>query len=538
MKSLYQSIVDYFQKVNWMLLLFLVLMLNVKMSVKIIAIILFLLLNRKMFFEKTISRQRFIWFYYSMIIITVINLFLNISSISANYFLAAALGIIFWLLCAAAVFLNSWFVAKTDTAKLHNTITFFFILNAVVTIGQLLFIMWDAGSINPYVYQGMHQKYFATTGDLITGITFDVSTTNAILNTFGVIYFLHRSKMHMALFCMAILLLTVSNFTNILFAFILFFIFIFQSNRDQKSVIVICLFLFIVFTIKISPPNNSSLTDAYKRFFNIKTKPQATEINNVKLSEKPDNILNPEERKQKIAMLYLDSLYKVHSENKRKMGITMTLVTKPFIPKPSIHSEPFQRNRDTTLYQKKLLAFAINNIPAFDTDLEQVKARKLPGKLLASQQTFNFFRQHPLKIISGAGAGNFSSKLAFRTTGLQMAGGYPEKNIYINKDFLDNHLNLYLTYFSKDKELHSLINSPDSVYDQLIAEYGLAGIFSFIFLYIAFFVKRMRELTYGIPLLLMLLGVLGVGYWFEQLSIIIFFELLMLLNIKETKQIK
>ena len=76
------------------------------------------------------------------------------------------------------------------------------------------------------------------------------------------------------------------------------------------------------------------------------------------------------------------------------------------------------------------------------------------------------------------------------------------------------------------------------MYDQLIAEYGVLGVLAFILLYLAFFVKHLRELSYGIPLLLLLLGSFGVEYWFEQLSIVIVFELLMLLNIKETKEQK
>ena len=82
--------------------------------------------------------------------------------------------------------------------------------------------------------------------------------------------------------------------------------------------------------------------------------------------------------------------------------------------------------------------------------------------------------------------------------------------------------------------LHSLTNSPNSVYDQLVSEYGLAGVFAFMILYIGFFLKRIKKLTYGVPLLLLLLGAFGVEYWYEQLSIIIVFEFLMLLNIKET----
>ena len=62
-KSFYQQITAYFRKINLELLLFLVLVLNVKMVVKLAALIVLILLNRKMFRDKAIYRQRFIWFY-------------------------------------------------------------------------------------------------------------------------------------------------------------------------------------------------------------------------------------------------------------------------------------------------------------------------------------------------------------------------------------------------------------------------------------------------------------------------------------------
>jgi hypothetical protein len=297
---------------------------------------------------------------------------------------------------------------------------------------------------------------------------------------------------------------------------------------------------------KISPQNDNYVIEAYNKVFNNKVEQKAKEKNNILLTEKPDSILNSEEKKQKIAMLYLDSLNKITSEIKRKedslkhpgqqQASQIQYASKPFIPKPSIHTEPFQRRRDTTIFQKELLDFAIKTVPAFDTSFRQTKSRKLPGKLIAFKQTFSFLKDHPLKIVAGSGTGNFSSKLAFRATGLGMAGGYPKKFSYTSNDFLNNHLNLYLTYFSKDIELHSLVNSPNAVYDQLIAEYGVLGILAFIFLYLAFFTKHVRKLTYGLPLLLILLGSFWVDYWYEQLSIVIVFELLMLLNIKETKE--
>ena len=141
-------------------------------------------------------------------------------------------------------------------------------------------------------------------------------------------------------------------------------------------------------------------------------------------------------------------------------------------------------------------------------------------------------------VIVGDGIGNFSSKLAFKATGLGFEGGYPAKYIYISRDFLSNHLDIYLNFFSRRSGLHSLTNSPYSVYDQLIAEYGLLGIAAFAVFYLGFFTKHFKKLTYGIPILIMMMAFFFIDYWFEQLSVIVFFELLLLLNIKETDSLK
>lgn len=298
--------------------------------------------------------------------------------------------------------------------------------------------------------------------------------------------------------------------------------------------------MLVVFLVKISPQNGSYVVEYSKKFFNTETTPAVTINDKTLLQVKPDSLLTEDEKKKKIALLYLDSIYiskQVKSGAAEDKLPLETPYQKPAIPKPDIHSEPFQFKRDTTLLQKTLLEFAENKIAFFDTSLRSAKSRKLPGKIVAFQQTIDFFKKHPSKLISGTGIGNFSSKLAFRATGLKIAGGYPSKFTYINNDFTYNHLNLYLFYFSKHMELHSLVNTPNSVYDQLLAEYGIAGLLSFLFLYLGLFIKDLRRLTYGVPLLIILAGALGIEYWFEQLSIIILFELMMFLNIKEANEL-
>ena len=80
-----------------------------------------------------------------------------------------------------------------------------------------------------------------------------------------------------------------------------------------------------------------------------------------------------------------------------------------------------------------------------------------------------------------------------------------------------------------------MINSPDSAYDQLFAEYGVFGLLTFGIFYAGFFVKKPDKNSYTLPLVFLLLGFFVMGYWFEQLSVVILFELLMFLDIKERK---
>lgn len=525
-------------------MLFLVLVLNVKLLVKVVAVILFTWLNRRMLLAPVIIKQKFILFYGAMICIAVLNTLIYVSSFSISYLVVVCTGIGFWLLCGLSAMIISEFVRNSDVKKLHATLTLFFVLNALVTFSMLIWIMLDARTINPYTFQGFYQKYFISTGDRMTGISFDISTTNALFNAFGVVYFLSRQKMTMVLLCMSVLILTSSNFTNVIIIVVLLYLFIFQSNRNQKSIIIICFLMLLIFLVKISPQNNSSAINIFKKISGGKPDNGRLTTTPVPVTQRPDSILSDEEKKQKLAMLYLDSIARLQEEKKEQAKDTvaqdrnnpakLNFIFKPVIPKPNIHSAPFQMNTDTTDEQKKLLVFALNNIPAFDTNSKEVRSRRIPGKIISFQQTFSYFKKNPLKLITGCSMGRFSSKLAFRATGLQISGGFPRGFVFADKNFVNNHLDLYITYFSKHKELHSLINTPNSVYDQLIAEYGIAGLLSFIMLYLSFFLRKVRKLSYGVPLLIIMLGAFTIDYWFEQLSIVILFELLMLINIKET----
>jgi hypothetical protein len=335
---------------------------------------------------------------------------------------------------------------------------------------------------------------------------------------------------------MIILLMTGSNITNFLLAAVLLLMFIFKTDRDQKSLVFVCLLLLVIFLAKISPQNNSYVSTYLGNIINSEDKKSTVE-NILPIGLRSDSTFTAEERNERIATLYLDSLYRLHNEKENNLIVhPVALIQKIEIPTADINSAPYQHKSIVTPVEDKMKQFIQLHSNELTLSTNENYHPKLPGKIIAYKQTFDFFKQRPLKIISGTGTGNFSSKLAFKTTGLNIAGGYPKKFIYINEFFLENHLDLYLNYFTKPDGFHSIANNPNSVYDQLLSEYGLLGLCAFFIFYVGFFLKNFKRLTYGIPLILFLSGIFFVDYWFEQLSIVVFFELLLFLNMKEEVQ--
>ncbi|HWZ13972.1 MAG TPA: hypothetical protein VNW95_01950 [Mucilaginibacter sp.] len=528
--------------VDWKLLLFLMLFLNVKLAVKIPAIIIIYLLRFNFRFGVSFKNSRLPLFYFLIIGIGFLGLIINQHNFGYNYLVVFLTGIGFWLLCILAVHQVKLAVEQNDTQVIHNTILVFFVLNAIFSFYNIAQIIWETGAFNPYRYQGQYQKYFIGTGDYIRGITFDTSTTNAVLNAFGVTYFLTRKKPLMVLTCMAVLLLTGSNFINIILLAILAFLFIFNSSKDQKSLIVVCLMFLVVFMAKISPQSNKYVAETFRHIVQPRQAGEVPVANDIQANA----LSGIEEARQKIAKHYLDSLgAAITLREKTSAPVSPALRSLPvtqtgrvFITKPDINTPPYQTRTDTDAEQRRLISFINSHKADLRISGDEKFKPGLPGKIISLSQTAIFLKQHPAKIALGDGVGNFSSKLAFRATGLGFAGGYPLNRVYINKDFLVNHLDIYLNFFSRRIGLHSLVNSPNSVYNQLLAEYGLLGLLAFAICYVGFFARHVKKLTYGIPLLLMIMAVFFIDYWFEQLSILVFFELMLLLNIKETAHLK
>ena len=300
-----------------------------------------------------------------------------------------------------------------------------------------------------------------------------------------------------------------------------------------------CFFMLVIFLGKVSPQNDDYVAEVFKKFM-------PKEKLHGKKSDSAEKTVNTANEKIIPAVQYTDTAKEIFIQKEIKsFAVTdkpliiaaIQANTRPFIPSPDINTAPYQQKNDTTVFQEKLFQFINDNRSRLMLSSRSNKNPLLPpGKLVAFEQTMRFMKSHPEKIFFGDGIGNFSSKLAFRASGFQVNGGYPAKLGYINQDFLTNHFDLYLYFFSKQNELHSVINTSDSVYDQLFSEYGIFGLAALGIFYTWFFVKKINKSGYASTLVFLLLAVFATGYWFEQLSIIIFFELLMFLNIKEEKK--
>jgi hypothetical protein len=452
-------------------LTFLLLVLDVKLAIKIVAVGLVYLMRPNFRFGfrfDSFRNSRLPWFYCLAPAIALLNWAFSggYSDLSVDVLLLNCL--FYWILSILIIHQIKLFTEKSEPEKIHGTISFFFLLNILVSVGNLLVITLITRSINPYQYEGMDQKYFIGTGDHINGITFDFSLTNAVINALALAYFIRKKKYGMAMASMSVLLLTGSNFTNMLIVPVLIYFFFVQSSKIQKAVVAGCFLLMFVFLRVVSPENKDYTRDTFEKLAGEKT-----------FAINPKEASPPPTAQQQTMVKSAEPIEKKYV----------------FVPTP--------------------------------------QQTKWPGKAIAYMETFQFLEAHPAKILTGNGAGRFSSKLAFRASSLGMSGGYPAKFSFVDPDFLHNHLSLYLYYFTKGSQHHSILNTPNSVYNQLAGEYGLIGLLTLAFFYFGFFMRSFRQLTFGIPALWIIAGTFLTDYWFEQLSVVILFELLLFLDIRE-----
>jgi hypothetical protein len=500
------------------LLLFLVLLVNVKLALKGIAIASVLLLVPEL--RRSISLKKASPFYSLLIAIALANWIINKGFeqwITTAPFLIATLT---WTACLLAAGAMRFFAGILTPEALERTLVAFFLLNAGVVLLQYAAIVLETGALNPYRYQGDHQKYFIGTGDYLKGISFDTSVANAAINTLGLVYFLRRQRTGMALLCMGALLLAGSNLITAAGLGLLLFLVAWRPDRLRQSTIVVCLFFALVFFAKVSPQNSDYITR------------MAAYSSGRTISEEKTETPQPtrEELRKKAAKAYIDSLHAAQPGPARNQAPIAALS----LPRDDIHSAAFQDLDDTIGQRKNLISYV-----QATREEEDLQARfgnsRLPGKWLALQQSIRYLEKHPQRLAAGLGAGNYSSRLAFRTTALSIAGSYPMNWKYLHPAFETDHFPLYLYYFSQRDARHSVLHAPDSVYDQLLMEYGIMGLLALCIFFFGYFFRRMKDRPLGIPVLLFLAFLFATGYWLEQLSLVPVAELLLFASWKKAE---
>ena len=488
-------------RADWPLLLFIIGVTNTKIYIKLLAVVVYgiFLLLRKYPFSKTPGKIG--WFYLLIPVIGLLSAAMQGSFQQPGYPLVAAWGTILWLTGGCTFYLLRTRISAGDTDRVHATIKAFLIANLIVSLVQLVRIMLESGSLIPYWYYDAADVYGASTGDYISGIFGGASVTNGTISALGAVWFLYKRNIGMTIACICTMILCTSNITIALFLFTCMMMAVTVKARKHRF-ITLSLFAFsAVLYVMLSPANIWYVEKTWNKFFGPKEVVVTATV--------------PDYNGHFFLLNVPDSTYAHYRTDLLQLKQASAADT-------SRHNLALGRNAvNTTMerwYQMPVAASPLANWGK-------------PGKLYAFRQTVDFMQTGAMHAFAGAGMGNFSSKLAVKATGLGIEGHFPEGKIYSSKDFMQAHLYTTLYYFAQPAVAHSMMNMPNSVYNQLLGEYGIAGVLLFICLYLGFFVQHRRRLKGAKYLLLALLLFFGYEYWFEMISLTVIFELLSLTDI-------
>ncbi|HEV2481841.1 MAG TPA: hypothetical protein VGS79_19375 [Puia sp.] len=499
------------------LLVFLILFLDVKFVIKVVAILLIVLMDRDFRFGLSFRKSRLPLFYALIIGIEIIKYFFITRNYSFNYLLGFGMGMLQWGLCLLAIHTIRLHVDRNTTAKLYNTIKLFYFLNFLVSLFFLTLLIVHPSSLT-YWGQGSDISIFhPSAGDAILGITFDTSTANATICCLGLIFFVYKRDIPFMIICGLAIVICTSNTTFIFtVALLVTMVLTVRSKKLRLRCLATAISIGILYLL-VSAQNREYIHNYFVQLY-VLNKDTAFASRSLRAEIAQDTSGKPEPNAPPVAV---DSnLYKVgHGDLKKALGNFFTLDEKPI--------EKASAGRIDSIERKEIDDSAIYPSVSIEAYLSK------PGKLISFAQTCYFLKMTPIHFLFGAGTGNFSSKLAFRLAGTGVQGSYPKKYNYVAQAFRYNHLKTYLTYAKMDASRHSVLNFPFSIYNQLLGEYGFIGFLLFVLTYLGFFVRRYRRLSYGRYMLLGILAFFLMEYWFELLSLVVIFELFMFLNLKE-----
>lgn len=552
-KKLYNKVKDYLlQEVNLQLLLFLILICNHRYTVKVVAIILFFLFNIK--YKIKFKLDKIHLFYLSMIAIGILNLFL--SGFSKDYSIIVACGCFIWVLNLIAYRQLTFYVERSKSTMLLNTIKLFTLLNFLFSFIDFFQVMIITETINPYT-QLSPPPYGTMSGDLIHGLFGTEHLSNSCVSGLLFVYLLYKKEFKIGIFALITLLLASSNLTILAVIMFIAFAIIFIKDKRIKYHSIISLAIILTFYTKVNPYNYHEILQTFKL-----TKDHVYQEKIIEFA------LNNQD-KEEIRKREIDSLQRVWNEAKIQISDKQNIPNNHVdtlsqnsisLSIPDVINKPDESNHEINLKKELLIRekqeakdhlheiwsqrdsekiLAENSKYYNYGNLKKFNIDSCPGLIISLNQTKDLLLSGAQKFLFGNGIGNFSSRLAFMSTKEGESSRLFQYVLpqYEHKDFKENHKAIwkYVDYAGKD--YHSIKHLPFSGYNQILGEYGIIGFCCFLFFYVGYFAfkwKKLGVIKFLIPFILI---IFGMYYWFESFVVMIIYELLMLTEVKSNEEL-
>jgi len=473
---------EFINSIDLLLLSFLLFFTIDKVFIKPIALVCALLWIRKeLSFKKLWQAPPF---YLLIAALAAFNFLLINKDFSTPHLISFSIGICYWLMALLAFVVMKNQISKNNITKIDKTITLYFFINIAWSASNLVHIMYQSGSINPFNLPD--EMYGNSTGDYIKGVFMAPCYINMFVNTLFALYFLYTGKYLYSILAIIVAFLTTSNFANMIFVPILFSCLFFIKNTKARITIIIQIVFFVLFYMFFSNGNVEYL---------------------------------------KKSVMGKDDITETKALND---------ITKPSTTQRQTVSTKSAEKKESKTQQANTPIAKVSDTPYININQNNSFIFRY-GKVIAFQQTYDFLGSNISNMLFGAGIGEFSSQLAVRTSDLpakQKSRLFAKLPVYVSPYFYDNHYRGFYRIYMLPPQYHTIRHLPSSFANQLLGEYGLFGFILFIVGYLFYFLKEYKSLSYTTVMTVMICGFLLFDYLFEYLSVIVFFELFFLLDMK------
>jgi hypothetical protein len=161
------------------------------------------------------------------------------------------------------------------------------------------------------------------------------------------------------------------------------------------------------------------------------------------------------------------------------------------------------------------------------TILESIFSINPPRKILSFFDTYELLSSNIKIFFVGASPAHFSSRVAFIGGG-EFVDWYPKSLVFLAKNFSQFHFQLWNNEVLSIDFNDGTANQPFSVYNQVIGEYGIVGVITFLTFYLKGVWKKIRGIQYSLLMIISLILFLFLDYWFEYISTMLIFEFIIL----------